>query len=143
MGAALIPYIIYVDDDPDDLLFFEEATVARDPLAEIKLYNDGKSAFQFLESIPTGNVLPGVIVLDLNMTGWNGIETLQAIRQQEAYQGIPVFIFTNSAHPLHRQAALDNGAIDLVIKPYTQDELLDICARFADYTKQPAQIKSV
>lgn len=143
MGAAHKPFIIYVDDDPDDLLFFEEATTAGNPLAIIKLYNNGKAAFNYLESIPNGNLLPSVIVLDLNMVGWNGIETLKAIRQDKSYQGIPVFIFTNSEHPQHRQMALDNGAVDFVKKPYTQEGLLEVCARFSAYTQQPAAVKNV
>jgi CheY-like chemotaxis protein len=135
------PYIVYADDDPDDLEMVDSTLKTIDPLLVTQVYTNGQDAFEFLESIPAGNRLPGLVILDLNMPGWNGLKTMEAIKKNSAYQHIPVIIFTNSDYPPHRESALAGGAADFITKPYNLTDLKEMCVVFANYGNRAPQLK--
>lgn len=127
------PYIIYADDDPDDLMLVTEALKVIDPSLAIYEFQNGRTAFDFLESLPKGAQLPCLIILDLNMPLWTGTETLDAIRKNKQYNHTPVIIFTNSDHPQHRAQSLAKGALDFITKPYRNADLIKVCELFAGF----------
>jgi CheY-like chemotaxis protein len=135
------PFIVYVDDDPDDLDLVGSTIGAINPLLVTQGYTNGREAFEFLESIPDGNRLPCLVILDLNMPDWNGFKTMEAIKRNSVYQHIPVFIFTNSDYPPHRELALAGGAADFITKPYNLNDLKEICVVFTNYCNGPARHK--
>lgn len=125
------PYVLYADDDPDDLYLLKETFLKTQPTVDLVGHKNGREVFEFLESIPAGEPLPGIIILDLNMPVWNGTATLEAIKRNDSYKNIPVYIFTNSDHPKHREAALTMGAKDFIMKPYRKDDLFAVCNELA------------
>jgi CheY-like chemotaxis protein len=135
------PYILYADDDPDDIFLIKETLNTIYP--EIILYgcDNGKQAYAFLESLKGGQLLPGSIVLDLNMPEWNGTKTLEMLKQHDTYKDIPAFIFTNSDHPVHKETALNLGAVDFITKPYRKEQLIEVCSMLASYAVQEKKIK--
>jgi DNA-binding response OmpR family regulator len=66
---------------------------------------------------------PDVILLDLMMPGMNGRQFLQALRDEPAYQQVPVLIMT-AVHGLEVNLA-SIGASDVVEKPFDVDALLN------------------
>lgn len=138
---AEIPYILYADDDPDDLFLLKEMLNNVQPRVTMQGCESGKEAFSFLESLPAGDLLPGVVVLDLNMPDWNGSKTLEVLKNNEVYKDIPVFIFTNSDHPKHKAHALELGAVDFITKPYKKEEMISVCESFAAYAHSASKIK--
>ena len=137
MATTGAPVILYVDDDPDDLTLVQETLMAIQPSITVKCYISGSQALPFLDSIPVGAPLPGVVILDLNLPNQNGIDILNLLKQNELYKNIPVYIFTNSDHPRHRQQALSAGAIDFITKPYDGKGLMEACTIFAGYANGP------
>ena len=133
--------IVYADDDMDDLELMEEIIHSIDPGITLHRFTNGKQAFEYLESIPEGSLLPSLIILDLNMPVWDGWKTLDAIKGHDLYQEIPIYIFTNSDHPAHRELSLKRGAIDFVTKPYSKAELEKIGNVFVGYVSQAARAK--
>lgn len=136
------PYIVYGEDDADDLQLLHETLKEINPSLFVLGCADGTKVYEFLESIIEGKSLPGLIILDLNTPKWSGFQTLQVLKCNDYYKDIPVIIFTNSDHPDHRQRCLELGAKDFIVKPYRMEELLRICMEFASYFNGPAQIKS-
>lgn len=65
----------------------------------------------------------GCIVTDVRMTGMDGIE-LQESLIEKGYQ-IPMVVVTGFASTPITVRAMQNGAITLLEKPYSQSELLD------------------
>ena len=88
-------YIIFADDDADDLElitgFFKQYN--RD--INVLEFRDGKEVLKFLDELAL-NVTPLLIVLDINMPRPNGKEILIAVRNHPKYQYVPVVIYTNS-----------------------------------------------
>jgi CheY-like chemotaxis protein/anti-sigma regulatory factor (Ser/Thr protein kinase) len=66
--------------------------------------------------------LPDLIVLDLSMSGINGIETALQLRQQQLT--MPIIVISANAYPSDRLAALNAGCNDFLAKPIRVPELL-------------------
>jgi CheY-like chemotaxis protein len=67
--------------------------------------------------------VPDAIVLDINMPGGSGIEVLRRLRRSTKTQHIPVVVVSGSDDSGVRQAAMDLGAADFLIKPVDLDQL--------------------
>jgi len=90
--------ILYIDDDQDDLLIFEESVNTLYP--EVTLYKaqSSEAGINILNKLESERKpFPTLIMVDMNMPKMNGRETLQYIRTMEKWQDIPVAIFTTSA----------------------------------------------
>lgn len=135
------PYMLYIDDDTDDLELIGDTIKEINPSANFCYCLSGEEAFSFLESLNKGDVLPAIIIVDLNMPGWDGLRMLNAIKSSSAYQQIPVCIFTNSDHPRHIASSLAAGAFEYLKKPYKREELLKVCRLFERYIHQPLLLK--
>jgi CheY-like chemotaxis protein len=85
MGSATAKRVMVVDDEKDFLFTMEYWLKSRG--YEVKSATDG---FKALELVRTFD--PGIILLDLNMPGIDGVETLKRLRQFN--KEVPVIIIT-------------------------------------------------
>lgn len=82
---------------------------------------DGKEALQCLKK---GGAYD-FILLDWNMPNMNGIETLQAIKADETLASIPVIMVTTEAERSQVVKAVQAGARQYVVKPFTKEVLVE------------------
>lgn len=68
-------------------------------------------------------LMPDVILLDIEMKGMDGFEVLQQLKADVDLQDIPVIFISATASMEDRVRALDLGAIDFVAKPFEVVEL--------------------
>jgi CheY-like chemotaxis protein len=68
---------------------------------------------------------PDLILLDTNMPGMNGHETLECLRADPALRHIPVIMVTARCEPEDIAAASVRGVVDYVTKPFDFAQLLD------------------
>ncbi|KPB62560.1 MULTISPECIES: response regulator [Pseudomonas syringae group genomosp. 2] len=113
--------ILLVEDNPNDL---ELALIAleRSQLAnDVVVMRDGAEAMDYLlrrnEYVdrPEGN--PAVLLLDVKLPKVNGLEVLEAIRQNEALRSIPVVMLTSSREEPDLERAYQLGVNAYVVKP--------------------------
>ena len=64
---------------------------------------------------------PDLVILDLNLPGIDGLETLRYLR---GFSGVPVIVLTVRDDLRNKLAALDAGADDYLVKPFEAEELL-------------------
>lgn len=69
---------------------------------------------------------PDFVVLDIEMPRMNGYEFLAAVRNQPAYSDIPVAMLTSRTAEKHREKALSLGAKGFIMKPYNDDEFVNL-----------------
>jgi CheY-like chemotaxis protein len=108
--------ILLVEDDELDIISVQRTLKKLDTDYDLYTAYNGKEALAMLtdSKIP---VIPDVILLDLNMPKMNGIEFLKAIRQNELFKHIKVFIMTTSAEQGDRVMAEQLGISGYIIKP--------------------------
>ena len=109
--------ILVVDDVPTNRLV--AATLLRLFGASIAEAASGQAALDYLRDHPVDLVL-----LDMNMPGLNGIETLNAIRAMSgAIAVVPVLAMTANATSAQRQHYIDSGLDGYVSKPLSPASL--------------------
>ncbi|MBF0158402.1 MAG: response regulator [Magnetococcales bacterium] len=71
----------------------------------------------------------GLILLDWNMPGMNGLEVLKKIKADQRWKHIPVMMVTTEGEREYIIQAIQAGAIHYQTKPFTQE---DISARIME-----------
>lgn len=64
-----------------------------------------------------------LVILDWNMPDMSGLEVAQAIRVDEALEGLPILMVTAEARRDQIIAAIDAGVDDYMLKPFTAETL--------------------
>jgi len=82
-------------------------------------FQDGKSALQAMEDI-----VPGLILLDINMPGMNGFEVHKKIRQDSRLDRVKVIAVSGSVMKADEQRITAEGFDDFMPKPIDIKELL-------------------
>jgi two-component system chemotaxis response regulator CheY len=65
----------------------------------------------------------GLILLDWNMPGLDGMEILKRMRERSGYNTIPVFMVSTESEDAKMEEAINTGAKDYLAKPFTTKEL--------------------
>ena len=114
-----IKKLIIADDDHDDQILLKEALEDFEfpPLTE--MVSDGCQLTDALEN----ELLPDLILVDLNMPNKNGIECLLEIRSNNKYEKLPIIVLSTSKDPHDIEACFNSGATLFYSKPYTFKEL--------------------
>jgi len=63
------------------------------------------------------------LILDVRMPGMNGLELQR--RLMNCHSGIPVIFITSHEDELARLQALKDGAVDYLLKPFSEEALLN------------------
>lgn len=106
--------ILAVDDRPENLLALEG--VLASPEYEVISLRSGEEALRYLLVEDISSV--AVILMDVQMPGLNGFETVELIKQRERCKDIPVIFLTAiSTSNEHVRRGYDAGSIDYLFKP--------------------------
>ncbi len=109
--------ILVIDDDEDVIEIVQRKLKA--PSLRFLSAEGGREGILIARS-----ALPNLILLDWQMPGFSGIETVQALRADELTRAIPVMMMTGvMKESQHLEAAFDAGASDFIRKPIDGIEL--------------------
>ncbi|MEI9811350.1 MAG: response regulator [Acidobacteriota bacterium] len=89
---------------------------------EVSEAENGKAALEALHA-HTGPL--ELILTDWNMPEMNGLEFLKAVRKEAEFNAVPVIMVTTETEMEHMALALEAGANEYVMKPFTRDILAD------------------
>jgi len=106
-------FILLVDDDEDDRIFFQEALDDLGNPVLFKSVEHGLDAITKLEN----EVLPTAIFLDLNMPVLDGHECLKQIRSNTVYDDVKIIIYSTSYNPEVAEILKKDGANHYIRKP--------------------------
>jgi CheY-like chemotaxis protein len=108
-------HILLADDDEDDRIFFKEALQELKVKTRVTLVNDGHQLMNYLNQ--SGNALPNVVFLDLNMPRKSGMECLIEIRKNNRLRDLAVAIYSTSSSEEYIEEAFVRGANIYIKKP--------------------------
>ena len=84
--------------------------------------SNGREALEVLEAEKPDVDL---VLADWNMPVMNGLELLKELRQDSEFCGLKVLMVTTETEMEHMKSAMDAGADEYVMKPFTRDILLE------------------
>ena len=118
------PLILLAEDNQDNidtLSSYLEACNYRLIIAQ-----NGREVLSLLESCiddPLSFALPDLILMDIQMPGMDGLETMQRIRQDLQLTDLPIIALTALAMTGDREKCLAAGANDYLTKPVKLKQL--------------------
>ncbi|MEZ4649742.1 MAG: response regulator [Candidatus Eisenbacteria bacterium] len=68
---------------------------------------------------------PHLIVLDVMMPGMDGLEVARRLRADGETAEVPILMLSAKGRPIDREAGIENGADDYILKPFSPRRLLD------------------
>lgn len=115
--------ILLVEDDVVDVMTIRRA------LKELRVTNrvdhaeHGEAALAHLDG---SGERPCIILLDLNMPVMNGLEFLQAIKQDSRYRALPVIMLTTSEEHKDKLRSFDLGVAGYMAKPVDYRQFVEM-----------------
>ena len=121
--------ILLVEDDENDIFFFQRALSQAGANARVHVERDGAQAMDYLKGVQSGNQpTPDLIFLDLKMPNVNGFEVLAWLREQSFTDTLKVLVLTSSVLPKDMDTAVSLGADKCFTKPISPEALRDLLA---------------
>jgi CheY-like chemotaxis protein len=117
--------ILLVEDNEDDEKLTLRALKKNHILNEVVVARDGVEALTYLFPASGANVLPQVILLDLNLPRVNGVEVLKRVRSEERTKFLPVVVLTSSKQEEDIARSYAVGANAYVRKPVEFAEFME------------------
>ena len=138
----MTPHLLLVEDDPDDILLFQDALDDIKWEVELSVCTDGDSAVDFLikrneyENVKT----PNLILLDLNLPKRSGTELLQMILTVESARMVPCIVLSTSTDQRAINECYSFGANSYVVKPGDFKVLCDYLGKMKNYWMDMVQL---
>ncbi len=132
-GMGAVRKLIYIVDDSADYRFLVGQVFKRFLTQyTVHFFESGTALFEHAKTEPAD--LPGLVLIDGQMPGLSGIETLLLLRQQRHWQNIPVAIVSSNNSISDQQEAYDSGASSYLVKPIDfislRDQLGRLCQQW-------------
>lgn len=118
-----------IDDDPSFQFILKQTIRLISPTTEVKVFNNGKEALDFITSVGNPENLPDVFLVDLNMPVMNGWELIENISHmpEEVREHFKTYILTSSIFQSDVKKAKQYTFItDYLFKPVDEDIMKEI-----------------
>jgi CheY-like chemotaxis protein len=121
--------ILLVEDNPKDVELTLEALAEHNLANHLAVVRDGVEAMEYLrcegkyKQRKQGN--PAVVLLDIKMPRMDGIEVLQAIRNDPALKNLPVVMLTSSREEPDLKKSYESGVNAYVVKPVDFQDFIE------------------
>ena len=102
-----------------------------------------ESAFDGFEAgIKAANLLPDMVILDINLPGVDGYKVLKDIRSNEELKDIKVLAISGKSIPETREKILKYGADDFIAKPFNIKVIISAVAELLELPKPAYEASS-
>lgn len=136
--------ILLVEDNEDDVIMTMESFEEVNLTNVVNVVQDGEEAMAYLrrKGKYRNALLPGLVLLDINMPKKNGFEVLQEMKADPALRHIPVIMLTTSDREEDIVKSYANGACSFIPKPVGFDNFIKVAKQFSLYWALVARIPS-
>lgn len=131
--SVSLPPILLVEDNPMDLDLTLRAFNKKKFSNQVHVARDGEEALAFIPRWESGDPLPAVILLDINLPKVNGLEVLRQLKAHERFRRIPVVILTSSREDKDLKTAYDLGVNSYIEKPVSFSKFMEVAEQIELY----------
>jgi signal transduction histidine kinase/AmiR/NasT family two-component response regulator len=117
--GAPLRTLLYIEDNPANLQLVEEL-ITRRPDLRLLSAADGNLGIELAREF-----MPGVILMDINLPGINGIDVMKILRADPATAHIPIVAISANVIPSDIKKGLDAGFFRYLTKPIVVNEFMD------------------
>jgi CheY-like chemotaxis protein len=127
--------ILLVEDNEGDVEMVQDALEGYASACSLSVVKDGREALDYLfqHGHFTRATLPNLILLDLNMSGMDGIILLKILKDDERLKTIPVVVLTSSKAPSDILEAYARHANCYVVKPFDGKEFTSVIRQIVHF----------
>jgi CheY-like chemotaxis protein len=127
--------LLLVDDEPAEALLAKQALQASGAQFSMSIVSSGQEALSWLHerAARAAELKPVLVLLDLNMPGWDGETTLKRIRSDPKIGQTPVVILTTSDREQDQERVHGAGANGYVWKPLNFPDFTQFFARLDNF----------
>ncbi|GAB3328914.1 hypothetical protein GCM10027299_31640 [Larkinella ripae] len=111
------PIILLVDDDEEDRMLMRMALESMELSAPIQEFGSGNQLLTYMEQAPHKTADSWIVILDKYMPGLSGFDTLRQLKENPAWQRIPVVLFVNTQNDGEMELCMALGATVCINKP--------------------------
>ena len=122
--------ILLIEDDAIEVMKFNRVLKTLNLNHKIIEANNGEEAIDILK---TKEIIPDIIILDLNMPKLNGIEFLTILKEDEFLKYIPSIILTTSSNHKDMLECYKIGIAGYVLKPLKYEDYVDRIKKMLEY----------
>jgi CheY-like chemotaxis protein len=122
--------ILLIEDDAIEVMKFNRVLKTLNLKHKIVEANNGEEALDILK---TKEIIPDIVVLDLNMPKLNGIEFLTILKNDEVLKYIPSIILTTSSNHKDMLECYKIGIAGYVLKPLKYEDYVDRVKKMLEY----------
>lgn len=130
-------YMVYVEDDEDDLLLMEEIMLKQKEV-DLVAVGDGQELMEFLEDQRDGD-LPCLVVMDNNTPRLSGIETARKIKSDQQFSHLKLILLTTSLSKADKDFCAENNILEIT-KPSTYADWEALTKSFVDRCRAGGKI---
>jgi len=128
--------IVIVDDQTSARTMLRHVIEDIAPELKVHDFGDPLAALAWCEA---GHV--DLLLLDYRMPGMDGLEFARRLRRLPSHRDIPIILITVVGDEPIRQAALEAGVIDFLVKPIRPRELRARCSNLLQLRQQSENVK--
>ncbi|WP_298223968.1 response regulator [Flavobacterium sp.] len=122
--------ILLIEDDAIEVMKFNRVLTTLKMNHKIIEANNGEEALAILKE---KEIIPDIIILDLNMPRINGIEFLQILKNDDYLKYIPSIILTTSNNHKDVMECYKIGIAGYVLKPLKYEDYVDRIQKMLEY----------
>jgi CheY-like chemotaxis protein len=122
--------ILLIEDDAIEVMKFNRVLSTLNVKHKIVEANNGEEALTILK---VKEVIPDIIILDLNMPKINGIEFLKILKEDDYLKYIPSVILTTSNNRKDILECYKIGIAGYILKPLKYEDYVDKIKRLIEY----------
>ena len=128
--------IVIVDDQPSARTMLRHIVQDIGPQLDVYDFGEPDTALAWCNTNR-----PDLLLLDYRMPGMDGLELAKAFRKPLRNRDVPIVLVTVVGDEPVRQAALDAGVIDFLVKPIRPRELRARCRNLLQLRQQSESVK--
>ena len=135
MNLGLKNRIVLIDDSSSEPVLLSSAIEKSGKNVVLESFDDSIEAVKEIKrrSIEDEESLPNLILLDLNMPGYNGLDVLKILRDDARLKFIPIVIMTSSTLDSDTKDSLSAGANSVIVKPSGHEKYVEVVKMVYDY----------
>ena len=128
MNTSSKPRILVVEDNPGDIQLLRLALKNAHLDCHLTVLEDGAEAWAFVrqQGKYADTEAPDLLVLDLNVPKYDGVEILEAMRANPAFDQVRVAVLSSSASQREREKLEQYRISRYITKPIDLEEFMQI-----------------